>query len=402
MAKIGIGITTYNRPEAFAKSYAEIIKYAPTGAKIVVVDDASRVPVKEATYRQPENKGAAACKNKCFELLDDCDHIFLFDDDCYPIVQGWELPYIEGKEPHYNFTFKYPQVEINGTMVSDNPNGCMMYYERKVLDKVGGFDTTFGKYGYWHGSMSCRIYNAGLTSFPFMDVPNSTDLFCSMDKDKTVKTSRTDQHKFLPFAKDKYMKSLGSSEYIPYKYGQERKSIKVWYSNPYSTEKNIGKALNEFCTNVPDGDWICLQDGDMIYLTPDWGKQIEDVIRQHGSKYSLFGATTNRLGRDIQRYKGEFSNNHDMKYHHDLAVKLSKEEWATVKPVQKVAGMLMLFPKSLWNRIKFQENDAAFDDAFSNAVKSMGKKMAVMKGLYVYHLYRIWSDKPVGDKTHLL
>lgn len=401
MAKIGIGITTYNRPEAFAITYREILKYAPEGAKIVVIDDASKVTCPVADYVQPENKGAAACKNKCFELLEDCDHIFLFDDDCYPISYDWWKPYIYGKEPHYNFTFKYPKWQIGNSMVSDNPNGCMMYYSREVLERVGGFDVTFGKYGYWHGSMSCRIYNAGLTSFPFMDVKGSEKLFCSMDKDKTVKTSRPDQHKFIPYAKDKYMKSLGSSEHIPYK-AVERPEIKIWYSNPFRSDKNIGKALNDFCANVPEDDWICLQDGDMIYLTPDWGKQIEDVVRMHGDKYSLFGATTNRLGRDIQRYKGEFSNNHDMKYHAGLAKELSEKEWGEVKPASMIAGMLMLFPKSLWNKIKFKENTPAFDDCFSKEVKRKGYKMAVMQGLYVYHLYRIWSDKPIGDKTHLL
>jgi glycosyltransferase involved in cell wall biosynthesis len=400
MVKIGIGITTYNRPDAFAVSHREILKYAPEGSKIVVIDDASRIDYAKADYRQTENKGAAACKNKCFELLDDCDHIFLFDDDCYPITENWWQPYVNGKQPHYNFTFKYRKDEINGEMVSDNPNGCMMYYSREVLDKVGGFDVTFGKYGYWHGSMSCRIYNAGLTSFPFMDVPNSESLFCSMDKEGTVKTSRHDQHKHLPFAKDKYMRSLGSSEYIPYKEGEKR--IKVWYSNPWSSDKNIGKALNDFCATVPNEDWICLQDGDMMFLTPDWGKQIEDVVRLHGSKYALFGATTNRLGRTTQRYKGEFSNNHDVKYHAEVAKDLANNHWGEVSQADMIAGMVMLFPKTLWNKVKFKENTAAFDDDFSKDIKRKGYKMAVMKGLYVYHLYRIWSDKPIGDKTHLL
>lgn len=127
MAKIGIGITTYNRPDAFAITYANILKYAPKGSKIVVVDDCSIEPVKEANYRQDVNKGAATCKNKCFELLEDCEHIFLFDDDCYPIVEDWWKPYVNGKQPHYNFTFKYPKYKIKNVMVSDNPNGCISW-----------------------------------------------------------------------------------------------------------------------------------------------------------------------------------------------------------------------------------------------------------------------------------
>src|SRR5690606_10124331 len=83
-SRIGVGITTHNRPEIFAKTLAEMRKHLPPGAKLVVVDDASKEPVAEADYRFEENAGIARAKNKCLELLDGCEHIFLFDDDCYP------------------------------------------------------------------------------------------------------------------------------------------------------------------------------------------------------------------------------------------------------------------------------------------------------------------------------
>ncbi len=181
--------------------------------------------------------------------------------------------------------------------------------------------------------------------------------------------------------------------------------MKVWYSNPYSTEKNIGKALNEFCALIPDDDWIALQDGDLIYLTPEWGNQIADVVKNYGNKYSLIGCMTNRLGRPIQRYNGKFSDNHDMKHHYDIAVDLQSRYWGIVEDVTakgRIAGLFMLFPKSIWNKIKFAENASNFDDLFSLEVLKAGGKLGLMKGLYVYHLYRIWSDKPSRDKGHLL
>lgn len=403
VGKIGIGITTYNRYETFKQTYSEILKYAPEGSKIVVVDDCSTVPVKEATVRFDVNKGAASAKNKCFELLEDCDHIFLFDDDCYPKSYNWWKPYVYSKHVHLNFTFKYQKNLINGVMVSDNPNGCMMYFKRKALDVVGGFDTSFGKYGYWHASMSCRIYNAELTPFPFMDVKGSEKLFVSLDEEKKVTTSRPDRNNYLKAAKEKYMSKLGSREYIEYR--ETKKEVKVWYSNPYSTDKNIGKALNEFCATVPATDWICLQDGDMMYLTPDWGVQIDQVIKKYGDKYSLFGCVTNRLGRDIQRHNKEFSNNHDMQHHFKLAEEIKSKHWCEVEDITNrkyIAGMFMLFPKTLWNKIKFKENSPAFDDYFSKEVVKKGGKLGLMKGLYVYHLYRIWSNTPAKEKSHLI
>lgn len=180
--------------------------------------------------------------------------------------------------------------------------------------------------------------------------------------------------------------------------------MNVWYSNPYSTEKNIGKALNEFCALIPDDDWICLQDGDIMYLTPDWGRQIDEVVKTHGNKFKLFGCVTNRLGRPSQRYQGEFSDNHDVKHHYEIAKQLESEHWSEVEDITKskrVAGMFMLFPKSLWNKIKFKENRIDFDDCFCVDVLRAGGKLGLMKGLYVYHAYRIWANVPHRDRAHL-
>lgn len=398
--KIGIGITTYNRREVFEKTLFEIKKFAPKNSKIVIIDDGSDVALEVADFRFEVNQGSPVAKNKCFELLEDCDHIFLFDDDIYPVKNNWYKPYIKSKESHLNYTFKYNFDVWEKHKIHDNPNGCMMYFDRKVLDTVGGFDTNFYKYGYWHGNMSCRIYNVGLTSFPFMDVVGSDKLFYSLDEHKEVISATKKQFDFIPKNKKRYFDTLGSSAYFPYK-----SNPKIWYSNPYSTEKNIGKALNEFCELVPDNDWICLQDGDMMYLTPDWGLQIEKAVEKYGNHFSLIGCLTNKLGRDIQRYKGEFCNNENINYHFEIAEKLRKEHFAEIEDIthkKQIAGLFMLFPKSLWNEIKFKENIPDFDDEFSKEVINKGGKLGLMKGLYVYHLYRIWSDKPIGDKKHLI
>lgn len=181
--------------------------------------------------------------------------------------------------------------------------------------------------------------------------------------------------------------------------------MKIHYSNPYSSNKNIGKALNDFCALIPDGDWICLQDGDIMYLTPDWGKQIDEVVKTHGSTYSLFGCYTNRLGRTIQRHDGLFSDNFNIKHHYDIAVKREQAHWREVVDVtrtKRIAGMFMLFPKSLWNKIKFEENCPNFDDKFSQAVIEIGGKLGLLKGLYVFHCYRLWAKHPNHERHHLI
>lgn len=401
--KIGIGFTVHNRNEVFERTLEQIKKHTPESFKIVIVDDASEMPVQNSTYRLNKNVGAPTAKNKCLELLDDCEHIFLFDDDCQTISDNWWLPYIESPEPHLNYTFGYDSFEWNGHKVCDNPNGCMMYFHKSAIEKVGGFDKDFIKYGYWHGSMSCRIYNAGLTSFPFMDVIGSEKLFKCLDQTKEVESATKSKGKYLSHNKRRYFEKIESSEFIPYK--KQKTDFKIWYSTPFSTEKNIGKSYNEFCENVPSSDdYICLMDGDICFLTPKWGKQIEETIKLHGEDYDLITCLTNRLGRPIQRYKGEFSENFDMKHHALIAKELEENHWCKIEDItdkKRVAGLMMIFKKSLWEKVKFRENDIAFDDSFSKDLLKLKCRFGLMKGLYTFHCYRILSDNPIGDNKHL-
>lgn len=227
---IGIGITTHNRNKLVAETYAKIAALSPD-AKIVVVDDASIEPVNITgdVYRFDSNVGIARAKNKCLELLADCDHIFLFDDDTYPIADNWWKPYVESSESHLMYCFKD---WANGTPVGDDDiiysdskhvahshaRGCMLYIKRPVLDIVGGMAVQFGKAMDEHGDWSNRIHNAGLTTFKHMDVVDSDLLIYSMDQHQEVSSSishadRTDgivrNHSLLKERED-------STEYAPY------------------------------------------------------------------------------------------------------------------------------------------------------------------------------------------
>ena len=197
--RIGVGITTHNRPDVFAETHRRIVELTP-GAKVVVVDDASREPVAGATFRFEQQAGIARAKNKCLELLADCDHIFLFDDDCYPLVEGWWRPYVESPEPHLMRIFKD---FASGQKLNDidelyrdsrhvaytGPRGMMLYVERRVLDVVGGMDPGFGLWGWEHGDWSNRIHAAGLTTWRFADVVGSDRLVYSLDEHQEVRRS---------------------------------------------------------------------------------------------------------------------------------------------------------------------------------------------------------------------
>lgn len=255
--KIGIGITTHNRPEVFKRTYANVIRYAPTGAKIVVVDDASDIPVKvnKLAHRFEKNVGIATAKNKCLELLDDCEHIFLFDDDCYPKVKGWEQPYIKSPEPHLMYLFLHLRnhqlndahlvYEDSQHYVISHARGCMLYFHRSVLDVAGGMDTTYGKWGYEHGDLSNRIYNLGLTAFRYMDVAGSEALIHSEDQEQAVSSSVKGQirHRNIVGHKEKFAASFQSSAYFPYKAGAKQKL-------PKAGKENV--LITSFFNGLPD------------------------------------------------------------------------------------------------------------------------------------------------------
>lgn len=183
---------------------------------------------------------------------------------------------------------------------------------------------------------------------------------------------------------------------------QAEKPVKIHYSNPWASDKNIGRVYNEFCAGVPADDWICLQDGDIMYLTDFWGRQIEDIVNLNGN-YALIGCYTNRLASPHQCHNGEFSENTDLMHHIEIAEKLYNDHYAEVEQISKgIAGMFMLFPKKTWLKHRFRENTNAFDSFFSKEVLKGGGKVGLAKGLYVLHKYRLGKENPKENIEHLL
>jgi glycosyltransferase involved in cell wall biosynthesis len=178
--KIGIGVTTYNRPETFKKCVKNIWDNTFDNNK------AGAILYGQQEW-QPKNKeheihwyfakdtdehrtGVAARKNECLIALKDCDHIFLFDDDCYPIKDGWIDFFINSGEEHLLFLNKaihnkriveiglYSGDELKYTKELYNDcGGVFMYMTKQAIERVGAFNEKFGLYGFEHAEYSIRI-----------------------------------------------------------------------------------------------------------------------------------------------------------------------------------------------------------------------------------------------------
>ncbi|EIV2907375.1 glycosyltransferase family 2 protein [Citrobacter braakii] len=204
--RIGIAITTHNRHEVLKRAIEQHMKHLPSGALVVVIDDGSSpaaiVPDGVKLVRHEQSRGIVASKNASLTALMDagCEHLFLWDDDAWPIADNWHLPYIESPEPHlaYQFLDLAGRNKLNDLSVLyrddqhvayTGQRGVMLYYHRSTIETVGGFDPVYGRGMYEHSDLALRIHNAGLTTWAYSDVVGSEKLIHSLDEHESVERS---------------------------------------------------------------------------------------------------------------------------------------------------------------------------------------------------------------------
>lgn len=162
--------------------------------------------------------GIAKAKNDCLRNLMDCEHIFLFDSDCYPLVKGWEQYYIQSGMKHLCYTDGRFILGFDGNItIYEKPDGCMLYIHRDCINAVGGFDEEFKVYAGEHQNYSDRIYNAGLTPNRYMDLTYSNQFIHWMDKNKEV-TSTLNHYikaKHIPGNMKRVHEQRNSKQFIP-------------------------------------------------------------------------------------------------------------------------------------------------------------------------------------------
>lgn len=176
---------------------------------------------------------------------------------------------------------------------------------------------------------------------------------------------------------------------------------KIYYSTPYH-QGDIGKGINDFIELLPDDSWVCIRDADTMFLTPNQQEQIQYIAQT--TDYDLIGCRTNRLRSPYQALEGAFSID-SMGWHQDKARELENASYGIVEPIpdtEVVAGMLMLFRKSLWNEIKIPERSIRFDTEFSNSVRSAGYKLGIAQGIYIFHMYRYGETDPYHAIGHIV
>lgn len=171
---------------------------------------------------------------------------------------------------------------------------------------------------------------------------------------------------------------------------------------PFDRQKNLGRAYNEAFRRCPDGDWLCVIDRDVMFLTPDAIEIMYQYVEQFPNA-GMFTCFTNRihpLAKD-QLYLGAPSDNADVRHWEYIARTQAKSKMKVTEINRHISGFLMLIPKTTWDKVKFFETGQALgvDNQFSGDVLAAGMSIYRMDRLIVWHSYRLEN---IRDKSHLL
>lgn len=183
----GIAITTRNRPDMLDACLLHFKTYSSEEQlkHLVIYDDASEPALRlknqaivkkyelDANYYcGVEQVGIAQAKNSCLYLLGDSySYYFLFDDDTFPIDNGWMELYIDAHQQsgyqHLLYGNNYHNIiseQANGIECYNTAYGVLLFFTKSMYDALGGLCTEFGFYGGEHIDYSLRAQKTGMVN----------------------------------------------------------------------------------------------------------------------------------------------------------------------------------------------------------------------------------------------
>lgn len=171
----------------------------------------------------------------------------------------------------------------------------------------------------------------------------------------------------------------------------------IWFFTPYSFEKKMFQAWDQYMNLIADPeDWICMMDGDVLFLLSDFGHQMQQYIEAFPGT-GIFTCYASRAHRQEYIRKGSDLNNPSILYHYEQAAKCRQDLHLKVKPLEKPClGHLMLIQKKTWLLIRDRVQELTKDHKIlgvdvriSRAVSELTLPILLMRGIYVLHFFRM-------------
>lgn len=168
------------------------------------------------------------------------------------------------------------------------------------------------------------------------------------------------------------------------------------FIQPYDFSLNIGKAYNDAVSKCDN--WVCITDQDTLKFE-GFARRVKTIVDQ-ADKRQVITCTTNRLRRDNKNVIHELYDESDINVHW----RYYNDAWDThgsrlERTKEVIAGACMIFHKSVWDTVKFREQEVTFDGVWTTQIRRAGFTTWCAVGLYIFHLYRWGRD--VGDTRHL-
>ncbi len=204
MNNIGIGVVTCG----IRKLSENILKYNPT----IFVDKSRR--------------GAAYVKNELIKKFYDegKEYVFLFDDDCYPVIDGWTeriISWAKENDVHYFAGLDFKGINVKSgkgdTLISNNPYiGGYFFLDRKVIETIGYYNENLIKYGWEDVTYSIRVGKL----YPQYKIPvwinmyiHSKDMF---GEESEPNITNDDKHKYIKINEFESRREASSEIFIGY------------------------------------------------------------------------------------------------------------------------------------------------------------------------------------------
>ena len=161
----------------------------------------------------------------------------------------------------------------------------------------------------------------------------------------------------------------------------------VNFIQPFAFDKNVGKEYNKACE--PLEGWICITDQDTLKFN-GFASRVQQIT-QVANESQVITCMVNRLRKDNLNVIHELYEESDIRAHKKKFDELWQLHGTKLERTKMpIAGVFMLFHKSVWEKVKFKEGTMNFDNHFTHDVKQAGFTTVVAKGLYIFHLYKFF------------
>lgn len=184
----------------------------------------------------------------------------------------------------------------------------------------------------------------------------------------------------------------------------------IYFFTPYSFEKKLFEAIDNYMNLLRDDDWAVIMDGDTAFLRPDFGFRIKEYTDEYPDA-GLFTCYASRCHYHFQQvHGGADMADPSILRHKEICDEIDAANRLQVEEVQRrIAGHLMIIRKGVWKIVRrtvmlqvvaYNKKILGVDTKISYAMLQHGFKIYLMKGIYILHYLRM--KEGFDYKNHLL